>query len=67
MHWIMTKYHGSRKILLHSLPLICAVENLAGVSLCGVVAVGSSMTDESVCSRPLQNKLEWLWYMYISV
>lgn len=45
------------------LPLICAVENLAGVSLSGVVAVGSSMRDESVCSRPLQNTLEWLQYM----
>lgn len=46
------------KNLAMFLPLTCAVENLAGVSLCGVVAVGSSMIDESVCSRPLQNKLQ---------
>jgi hypothetical protein len=54
----MIKYYITLKILLLSLPLTCAVENLAGVSLCGVVTVGSSMTDESVCSKPLQNKLE---------
>jgi hypothetical protein len=53
---VVVNFHINQIILPHALPLTCAVENLAGVSLCGVVAVGSSITDESVCSRPLKNK-----------